>query len=145
MAVSKNRCGATARPTLLIDYLLFLQTTNYYNKSSFYFPRVISICFLKRSSSMLGKSLLKWTPRLSCRIWAQRAISRQTVSIFWHSQPAGESKILSITYRCQNLIISWASVSGLAFRVMPTFRHIRARREFLTSVVSNRVRSECGI
>ena len=35
-------------------------------------------------------------------------------------------------------------MSGCAFRVIPTFRHIRARSEFLTSAVSSRLRFECG-
>ena len=65
--------GATARPTLLIDYRLLiivrpLSTTEYYSKSSLYFPRTVSICFLKRSSLASGKSFLKCTPRLSWRI-----------------------------------------------------------------------------
>lgn len=41
-------------------------------------------------------------------------------------------------------MISWASLSGFSFLVIPTFRHISARREFLTSAVSSLVLSELG-
>ena len=73
------------------------------------------------------------------------AMSSEAVSMFWHSQPSGASKTLSITYRCQKRMISWASASGWALRVMPTLRHISARRELRTSAVSSRLRSDCGI
>jgi len=91
----KGQRGRPPDPLFLNSFLL--RTTSQYSKNSLYFPQDISICFLKCLSSVLGKSLLKCTPLLSCLISAARAISRQTVSILWHSQPAGPSKILSIT------------------------------------------------
>jgi hypothetical protein len=42
-------------------------------------------------------------------------------------------------------MISSASVSGWALRVMPTLRHINDRRELRTSAVSSRLRSDGGI
>ena len=47
-----------------------------------YSVRLISECFFRCSSSVSGKSLRKWTPRLSLRARADCVISRQTVSIF---------------------------------------------------------------
>jgi len=78
--------GATARPTLLILYLrimiVLLRAIIANNRHIFYFSRLISMCFLKFLSSVLGKSLRKWTPRLSRRISAVRAMSRLVVSMF---------------------------------------------------------------
>ncbi len=109
VAVSHHRCpillGLSSphfsvrsdRPTRSLKSITLTGTPNQYNKNWLYFPEDTSMCFLNCSSSVSGKSLLKCTPLLSRLVLAARAISRQTVSIFWHSQPAGPSKTLSIT------------------------------------------------
>ena len=91
------------------------------------------ICRFQCSSSVLGKSVRTWAPRLSWRCKAASIINRARQSMFCNSQPPGSENCRDRTYLHQWLMFSVASVRPSASRRTPTSRHIRLFSELRMS------------